>query len=193
MGELIKCPLCGGTHPEGTTRCDVMWADIPNEPEDDSVVDNAEVDSSSDEIEDQRNGRCPACGAFGAPGEECWQCGSIIESCEKEACGSRVVLRIESGASIPVELDRTIVVGREGDLQDISDALAGYDIVSRKHCSIRLSQDATLVTVTDNGSKNGTFVGPDAERLEKDVACTMKLPARIRLGSCVNVTLESEV
>lgn len=192
MGESVKCPLCGGTHPEGTTFCDVMWADIPQEPEEDGQGEVVEESPCPDDGEESQSGRCPACGAVGVPGDECWQCGSTIEGCEQKPCGPCIFLRVEGGPGVRMELGKTMVIGREGDLGELNKVLGAYDVVSRKHCSIRLSQDATLVTITDNGSTNGTFVGPNAERLEKDEACTMKLPAQIRLGSCVNVTLGTE-
>ena len=188
----MTCPLCGGTHPEGTTFCNVMWGEIPQEPRDDVLAEDTVDQQQSGEPERDETGRCPACGAAGTPGDECWQCGGTIEPAGREGRCGKAVLRLDDGPSAAIEPDKTIVVGREGDLREISDMLASYDVVSRKHCTIRLSRDATMATIADCGSTNGTFVGPDAERLGRDVACTAKLPVRIRLGSCVGITLKLE-
>ena len=192
MDSMMTCPLCGGMHPEGTTFCDIMWGEIPQESRDDLAAEEADLRLQSDTSEHEEVGRCPSCGAFGTPGEECWQCGSVIEPADGEGRRRRVVLRLDDGPIAALEPDKTIVIGRESEAREISDMLASYDVVSRRHCAIRVSQDATMVTITDCGSTNGTFVGPDAERLNRDVACTAKLPVRIRLGSCVGITLDLE-
>lgn len=192
MGEAMTCPLCGRTHPEGTTFCDVMWADIPQTPIGREPDEERGETPCQGDAEEPSSGRCPACGAAGVPGDECWQCGSIIESRGQGPCEPSVLLRVEGGPGVRVEPGKTIVIGREGSSTELNRILEAYDAVSRRHCSVRLSQDATTATVTDNGSTNGTFVGQNATRLEKGETCTMKLPAQIRLGSCVNVTLETE-
>ena len=192
MGGMITCPLCGGTHPEGTTFCDVMWGEIPQESEDKTAIEEAGIQLQNDEQEHGQSGRCPSCGAPGIPGEECWQCGSIIEQIGDGGQCGRVLLRLDDGSFAALEPDKTIVIGREGDDRKISDMLSSYDVVSRRHCAIRVSQDATMATITDCGSTNGTFVGPDAEKLNRDMTCTARLPVQIRLGSCVGITLEVE-
>ena len=192
MGEMMKCPLCGGLHPEGTTFCNAMWAEIPREPAEELRESEDGEYLRAEDSEGENRGRCPACGAPGIPGDECWQCGSTIESLGLDAQSCRVLLRVADGVGVPIEPGKTMVIGREGDMREVSDLLVPFDVVSRRHCTVRLNQDATMVTITDCGSTNGTFVGPSAERLGRDAACTMKLPAQLRLGSCVNITLELE-
>lgn len=192
MGNMITCPLCGGAHPEGTTFCDVMWGEIPQESEDEAPIEGVDANTQDDGQQIAEAGRCPSCGAVGHPGDECWQCGSTIERSACEEQRRSVVLRVEGGRPFALEPGKTIVIGREGDTREISEKLTDYDVVSRRHCSIRLSQDSTMVTITDCGSTNGTFIGPDAERLDRDMTCTARLPVQIRLGSCVGITLEVE-
>ena len=157
---------------------------------------------------------CPSCGRPGEPGTTCNQCGEVIPEAKRSvpvaasAGTARAVpvdgTRMESGSvevmlgvlhdgtRVELPIGQKILLGRESDDCNVRAAFSKYDAVSRKHCEIVIDRTGRGVTVRDCGSTNHTWVGDSSEFLKKDDVRTVKLPATIRLGRHVSITIGGE-
>ena len=111
-----------------------------------------------------QGGTCPACSRPIAQG---------ARFCDK--CGHRLDAGSGGGGG-----DGTWTVGREGAIP-----LDGEG-VSRQHLALRVQ--GGVITVTDLGSSNGTWVG--SERLAANVARTVTANTLIGLGQDTKVTVD---
>lgn len=139
-----------------------------------------------------RQGQCPQCGMPGLPGRECPQCGAMLPVADcgqmtAQAASTEACLVLPGGRRTMLGDGREYLLGRESCLPEVEDALADYAYVSRRHCSIRLDLVSRTLTIWDEGSTNGTFVGRGRRRV-----CgreSFPLPATIWLGSRVSLDI----
>ena len=180
MGELLECPLCGGMHAIGTTFCDVMWADIPlesaNQEHSEDCAPQAQTDITRECI-------CQCCGAPGAEGEDCWQCGAII------AVSPEALLRFPGAVDICIPCGEAVVIGRESANAAVSSAAMPYDTISRKHCSISIDPNGAYAKITDLSSTNGTRIVGSETILVPNEPFQVELPVQLGLGKSVTVDI----
>ncbi|MDO5426672.1 MAG: FHA domain-containing protein [Coriobacteriia bacterium] len=172
MAELI-CPQCERALDENyycshccNTFKPVKEENIEENIEEEQVLeDSCCEDSSSDYSElSTSEARCTNCGAPGQPGEECIQCGKIIPN--ESLCTSSQNVSIDAaflvlpnGLDLRLESGKDYLIGRESDVSEIKNALGERNNVSREHCYIRIDYSSCSITINDNGSTNGTYIG----------------------------------
>ena len=215
MADQVTCPLCG-LHPVSDDYCSTLLTEIPpgrlcadpgapseppspGEPPHD---DSARADDTRIQVPPAQ-GRaapagpapapapaeravCPVCGCPGRPGGECLQCGRGQPAPD---AGAGPALALPSGDRVSIPRGRELVVGRLSDTPGIRRALHDYDAVSRRHCLITVAPDGARVSVRDPGSANGTWLGDDPERIRPGETRTAALPARLRLGLHLSITI----
>lgn len=153
-----------------------------------------------------------------APGEECPQCGEIVpdsgnnhdvpgrgdrsarevksaawwqvrdDALDTPPALSAVRISFPNGSSVRIPEGRECCIGRESDIFEIKRAIAGNGYVSRKHCTVRVDGERRTLSVRDEGSTNGTFVGNERHQVFDKVE--VPLPAVVWLGSHVKLSFE---
>ena len=192
----MTCPLCGGQHPEGTTWCPTLWAEIPpDEPPDEPIEPAVEPAVAQECPDDDAQVTCPGCGDQGHPGQECRQCGQTIPGGvvrTAPVAGQTATVLLPSGDRTPIPRGREVTIGRNSELPGIRQGLEPFDAVSRRHCYVTVDPTGASVTVRDPGSANHTWVGDDPTRLGDDEQRTVPLPVRLRLGQHLSITISGE-
>ncbi|WP_370457999.1 FHA domain-containing protein [Adlercreutzia sp. ZJ176] len=181
----MNCPLCGGRHPEGTTFCNVVWAEI-------SQITPATTRSAQDDTEVEKSisgtAICPCCGAIGNTNEECWQCGTPVGA----SGNSFVAIHFPSARSIQIAYGETVTIGRESSNKDVAAAARHYDTISRKHCVITVDESGNYISVIDCGSTNGTRIPELDHPITAGTKHQLSLPTRIQLGTSIELTIDKE-
>ncbi len=103
---------------------------------------------------------------------------------------SAAYLALPNGTRLNLCEGREYTLGRESCDSQIAQALSNSTYVSRRHCSIRVDFARAAVTVRDEGSTNGTFVGNDTQRRKVIGQETYPLPVQIWLGTHVHVSID---
>jgi len=215
----IKCPLCHGTHPAGTTYCDVVWASIPEPDTDDATP--PPPPSPPPPTPPPPVNPCPNCGEPD-PGAPCWQCGADRAVAGGQACAvpggsgqggsgqdgvGSILLGLPNGAWVQLVPNRPVLLGRASENPQIK---AGFpevvngvkSPVSRKHCYVTC-QPGGAIEVVDADSTNGTFVPVSPVNSANSASCPIEwrllapgekavlmLPTQLRLGEVTLVTLK---
>jgi ribosomal protein L32 len=200
MADTMTCPLCGQEHPVGTTYCPNAWADIPVPgPAPDCEAEeggSCEPEQESEGINtdgavDRLLVVCPDCGDEGLPGSVCRQCGQTLPQAGSR-CARTVCLRMPDGVSVPVPCGQEILIGRDSEIAAIKRFLEPYKVVSHRHCYLTILPDGQSVIIRDPISTNGTWVGDNPDRIRPDEQRQARLPAQIRLGLRLHVTVGSD-
>ena len=183
LDGLLLCPRCGGEQPEPGMRSTAVpeVSAVPEVPGAPAGVAGRPAPASP------ASGRCP-CGAEVAPADgECGYCYTPRPpdgwTVARGEVPSRPVLLTPGGRRVPLG-DRPLLVGREDS--PLSDDLADYDGVSRRHALVTVVGDRVLVA--DIGSSNGTFV--NGERVNGPGPREIRPGDRIGLGLRCSLVLE---
>lgn len=192
--DTMTCPACHGMHPAGSAYCTELWIpidsmqDITNQDDDAGRGQQITHEPSSEPTADDDAPACPVCQDTLRVQNRCRQCGYDFGG----TTSPPVTIVLPSGESIPVPSASEVVIGRLSEDPTIRDALEPFEAVSRRHCTLRVDPDGAHVTVKDLRSSNGTWVGDDPEQLAIGESRRVPLPARIRLGRHLSLTIRAQ-
>ena len=149
---------------------------------------------------------CSFCGMPGLSGRECPQCGAMLPMVNNDALQEHpthapICLTLPGGQKVELTDGRNYSIGRDGHTSEIfiseeggltpliKQVLSNAQYVSKRHCTISVNYAANTITVRDEGSTNGTFIGMDRRAVRNQE--TSPLPTTLWLGSYVTLSIDS--
>lgn len=176
MARIKRCPVCGKENPPIAVFCDCgaslagvpLTEPCPEAPPDVPVADPAPPGGEALLCPD------PSCAHPNPPGSKrCALCFRPLAATPKGPPAAR--LRWPWGTQL---LTDRLPLGRDPEFSPLTDRLAAYPNLSRRHAQLWMDQDGAWIE--DLGSMNGTFI--EGTRLTPNRPQRLAAPARIRFG-----------